>query len=125
MQPSAEEFSSSQWLDSSVVSSTFHNIEPSANFACSGFNTAAPLVQIRDKIYQGEWKSLNGTEMVFDETGELLAKVSQRVKLTPGRLVPKSKQEDEFEVQGGFRNKFLNRALIIARERENEEMDVD
>ncbi|SCU81652.1 LAFA_0C06370g1_1 [Lachancea sp. 'fantastica'] len=40
-------------------------IEPSASLQYSGLETNAPLVRIGDKVYEGSWQKLVGTELVF------------------------------------------------------------
>lgn len=40
-------------------------IEPTATFQYSGLDTKAPLVKVGDKVYEGTWKKLIGTELAF------------------------------------------------------------
>ncbi|CEP63893.1 uncharacterized protein LALA0_S09e04852g [Lachancea lanzarotensis] len=44
-------------------------IEPSAVLQYSGLETTAPLVRIGEKVYEGSWQKLVGTELVFPTAG--------------------------------------------------------
>ncbi|CDK29048.1 unnamed protein product [Kuraishia capsulata CBS 1993] len=70
------------------------SVDPNSTLRISGLETENPLLKINHTAYQGEWTNLNGSELIFNENGEFVAKSAYRLNLTAGTLVPKGKDED-------------------------------
>lgn len=129
-------------------------IKPSAQFQISELGGATPFIKISNnnmtsgghelsdneslnninivdgKIYETRWKSLVGTDLIFDDYGELVGKVkqhlscSENIKIEPKESKVKEEDLDEdmadsdeqSKVQD-FQSAFLKKAIKIAKKK--------
>ncbi|CAH2450997.1 RNA polymerase III transcription initiation factor complex subunit [Komagataella phaffii CBS 7435] len=119
-------------LETSLMS----NIEPTSVLQMSGLETSKPLIQINESIFQGRWVKVNGTEMIYDDSGELVAKVDDRIQLTAGKLKRKEENPDvtadqemsDLRIKSEKGTTFLSEVLNLAdhvdeEHRQNERAD--
>ncbi|GMM35345.1 transcription factor TFIIIC subunit [Saccharomycopsis crataegensis] len=90
---------------------------PTSKMQITGIGTGKPLAKIDNFLFQGDWKQLVGTELVFSEKGEVIAKVNNHIELIRGELITSEQFEArKHDALAGM--SLYRRALTIARERE-------
>lgn len=62
----------------------FANLYNSSSLQVSGLETEKPFVLINQQLYQGEYRKLNGTELIFNDNGDVMAKTKDRILLHKG-----------------------------------------
>lgn len=128
-------------------------IKPSSNFQITNINDDHPFIKISNnnsnigpevsnneginnlsvidgKIYQSNWNQLVGTELLFDDYGELIEKVTEHLTCNESvKVTPKDSQEnnedDEDEDMEGKESKqentnFLKKAIKYAQKKKLE-----
>ncbi|OVF04681.1 putative transcription factor TFIIIC subunit [Clavispora lusitaniae] len=118
-------------------------INPNAKFQITRLDEANPLFKISDnanaaadpesiafsnlsaidgQIYQTNWSKLLGTELIFDENGELVGTVREHLVADPSvKIKPKSKDlndedmDSESNEESDSKTAFLKKAIAIAR----------
>lgn len=84
-------------------------------------NDGSSINVIDGKIYQTEWKKLVGTDLIFDEYGELIGKVNEHLVVNENVLFEGEDMEDEEEPEVSAHNlksAFLNKAIKLASAKE-------
>lgn len=77
-----------------------NEIEPTATLQYSGLETETPLLKVGDKLYEGSWKKLVGTELAFPNA----ATVKKRAQEKGGQNESVDENDHEEEVQEGERD---------------------
>jgi len=72
---------------------------------------------IDGKIYQTSWKKLVGTDLIFDEYGELIGKVNEHLTVDENvkfEAKEDDDEEDNEDSKGDSQTTFLKKALKVA-----------
>lgn len=77
-----------------------NEIEPTATLQYSGLETETPLLKVGDKLYEGSWKKLVGTELAFPNA----ATVKKRAQEKDNQNESVDENDHEEEVQEGERD---------------------
>ncbi|SCV05722.1 LANO_0H13740g1_1 [Lachancea nothofagi CBS 11611] len=74
---------------------TKSEIEPNATMQYSGLETEAPLIKVGNKLYEGQWQKLVGTEMVLPDA----AVVNKKAKEKEDEQETENEDTDEIQEQ--------------------------
>jgi transcription factor C subunit 7 len=121
--------------ESSESGTKVHYINPSAQFQITELSNKSPLIKLSNsstvttqndinninvidgKIYQTSWNKLVGTDLIFDEYGELIGKVNEHLTVDENvKFEAKEDEEDEDneDSKGDSQTTFLKKALKVA-----------
>lgn len=114
-------------------------LKPSSQFQISDINDDHPLIKVsnneskaelnkkRDvqtsfegRIFQTEWKQLVGSELIFDDYGELVGKVSEHLVTQENVTIAPIKKEDANGADEKPEGTFLKKAKALARQKQKE-----
>ena len=96
-----------------LYSSRVNVIKPTSELQVVGLDTDTPLVKLSNnadvanlsstsidgKIYRGEWRPLVGTDMVFNDTGELVGTVREHIYCDDANVLVPRETGDEDEIE--------------------------
>lgn len=131
--------------DATEAGAKVHYIRPASQFQMTNLIHENPLIKLTNnssanndqndvnsinvidgKIYQTSWKSLVGTDLIFDEYGELIGKVNEHLVVNEnikleGEDAEEEEEDDEVEeVRKDYKTPFLKKAIKLANTQQKE-----